>query len=94
MVVLNCGNTLNLASTFRQSHGDSLAQPTRSVRARLRSRQCRNVPHHLDQLARVFFVEEAVELDMLRAQMRRHKCGDTIPISYIFFVRNPGPIRN
>jgi TPP-dependent 2-oxoacid decarboxylase len=23
-----------------------------------------------------------------------HKCGDTIPISYIFFVRNPGPIRN
>jgi hypothetical protein len=29
------------------------------------------------------------------AQMRRgHKCGDMIPISYIFFVRNPGSIRN
>ena len=24
----------------------------------------------------------------------RHKCGDTIPIFYIFFVRNPGPIRS
>ena len=37
---------------------------------------CRNVPHHLGQLAGTDFVEEAVELDVLRHRRARTKQRD------------------
>ena len=49
-----------------------------SVRALIRLHRdlCRNVPHHLGQLAGTDFVEEAVEPDALRHRWARTKQGD------------------